>query len=131
MRPRRFAILPIASILLGSLPAMAQIAPTREFTCEKTTITQLDHRLRSGTSGPFVPDSGSAVRFADGISQVSYDELDAIRQSRIGDPVFLCLIRIPRNCPPGDDRGRLYTATNLRTLGSWTMPDSQHDCGGA
>jgi hypothetical protein len=131
MRPRRLPIALIASILLGSLPVMAQGVPTREFTCAKTTITHLEHRLRSGMSGPFEPDSGSAVRFANGTYQVSYDELEAVRQSRIGDPVFMCLIRIPQNCPPGDNRGRMYTTTNLRTLGSWTMSDSQHECGGA
>ena len=31
----------------------------------------------------------------------------------------------------GDARGRIYTTTNLRTLESWTMPDSEHQCGGA
>jgi hypothetical protein len=25
----------------------------------------------------------------------------------------------------------MYTTTNLRTLDSWTLPDSQHMCGGA
>ena len=43
----------------------------------------------------------------------------------------MCLTSIPKHCPPGDDRGRKYTATNLRTRGSWSMADSQHMCGGA
>jgi hypothetical protein len=128
-RNRRIALL--ASVLLGSVPAMAQDVPTREFTCVKTRIARLEHRLQNGANGPFVPDSGSAVRYANGLYQVSYNELDAVHQSRSGDPVFICLVRIPQACPPGDSRGRVYTATNLRTLGSWTMPDSEHACGGA
>ena len=38
---------------------------------------------------------------------------------------------VPENCPPGDDRGKIYKATNLRTNESWEAPDSQHSCGGA
>lgn len=120
-----------ASVLLGPIAAMAQEIPTREFSCVRTRIARLEHRLQNGSNGPFVPDSGSAVHFADGLYQVSYDELDAVHESRSGDPVFICLVRLPRACPPGDDRGRVYTTTNLRTLASWTLPDSEHACGGA
>ena len=31
----------------------------------------------------------------------------------------------------GDERGRVYSGTNLRTRGSWQLPDAQHMCGGA
>ena len=63
--------------------------------------------------------------------QVSYDEVPDIARSRPGDPIRLCLVSIPKHCPPGDDRGRFYKATNLRTGKSWTLPDSEHMCGGA
>jgi hypothetical protein len=95
---------------------MAQDLPTHEFTCVKTRIARLEHQLQSGSNGPFMPDSGSAVRFANGLYQISYDELDAVHESRVGDPVFICLVRLPQSCPPGDNRGRVYTTTNLRTL---------------
>lgn len=120
----------IASIFVGPVTATAQPAPTAEFSCAKTTIARLEHRLLDGNNR-FVAGSGSAVRFANGLYQVSYNELDAVRQSRNGDPVFMCLVLIPRDCPPGDNRGRTYTTTNLRTLDSWTMADSSHRCGGA
>jgi hypothetical protein len=71
------------------------------------------------------------VEFANGLYQVSYDQVTAINQSRRGDPVFVCLMSLPQHCPPGDDRGKLYTATNLRSEESWTLPDSEHGCGGA
>ena len=51
--------------------------------------------------------------------------------SRPGDVVRVCLVSIPRPCPPGDKRGRVYKTTNLRTHGEWTLPDSEHSCGGA
>ena len=78
-----------------------------------------------------VPDSGSAVSFANKAYQVSYDTLPAIQRSRVGDPALLCLVSIPRGCPPGDDRGRVYAAANLRTLGAWSAADAEHMCGGA
>ena len=71
----------------------------------------------------------SAVVFANGGYQVSYEEVEAVQHSHNGDPVFMCLIRIPRNCPPGDARGRWYTTTNLRTMESWTMMDWNMDVG--
>jgi hypothetical protein len=43
----------------------------------------------------------------------------------------LCLTGIPDECPPGDDRGKTYKATNLRTKKSWEAMDSEHMCGGA
>ena len=53
MHPRRIAI--FASVMFGPIAAMAQDAPTREFTCVKTKIARLEHRLQSGSNGPFVP----------------------------------------------------------------------------
>ena len=55
----------------------------------------------------------------------------AIEQSKKGDPVRMCLVSIPHPCPKGDDRGRVYKTTNLRTHKSWSLPDSEHMCGGA
>ena len=75
--------------------------------------------------------SGSAVTYANRGGQVSYSYIEAIAQSHIGDAVLLCLVSLPQNCPPGDDRGKVYSATNLRTNNSWTLPDAQHMCGGA
>jgi hypothetical protein len=49
----------------------------------------------------------------------------------VGDKVELCLVALPEDCPPGDDRGKLYAATNERTGESWEMLDAVHMCGGA
>lgn len=93
--------------------------------CVETSVTLVGSRLEG------VADSGSGVEFANGMSQVSYDVLLGIANSRVGDRVRICLVSVPENCPPGDDRGRVYSGTNLRTNESWTAPDSQHMCGGA
>jgi hypothetical protein len=75
--------------------------------------------------------SGSAVTFANQGYQVSYTYVAAIADSHIGDEILLCLVSLPRDCPPGDTRGKFYSATNLKTTGSWLLPDAQHMCGGA
>ena len=93
--------------------------------CVETSVTLVGSRLEG------VADSGSGVEFANGMSQVSYDVLPGIANSRVGDSVRICLVNVPENCPPGDDRGRVYSGTNLRTNETWTAPDSQHMCGGA
>src|SRR5579863_4835656 len=103
----------------------ASAMPTTVGACTDTTIAEIGTRLEG------MPDSGSAVRFADGGTQVSYETIRAIERSRVGDKVRVCLVRVPKHCPPGDDRGKVYRTTNLRNHEHWTLPDSEHACGGA
>lgn len=113
------------------LPARAGNLPERVGTCVATTISRLGQRLEDGATHQPIPGSGSAVSFANGGDQVGYEEVPAIQHARVGDRVFMCLMRIPGPCPPHDKRGRVYTTTDLRTLESWTLPDAEHSCGGA
>jgi hypothetical protein len=132
MHGSKWKVVLACAILLWPVAAgAAQPLPEIEGTCVRTTIAGVEQRLRDGTDGPFIVGSGSAIRFTNGGYQVGYAEIEAVENSRTGDPVFICLMRIPRGCPAGDARGRVYTTTNLRTLESWTMPDSEHECGGA
>ena len=116
-------------LIAGTASSIAEDAkgnvPRKAGQCVRTEISELGSRLE-GT-----PDSGSAIAYANGVTGVSYDVITAIRRSRVGDPVTLCLVSVPRNCPPGDDRGKVYSATNGRTKERWSLPDSQHSCGGA
>jgi hypothetical protein len=117
-------------VLNASAPgAKAGALPTRVGACVATTIESVETRLVDGSTP--VPDSGSAVRFANGGYQVSYETVPAIEESRKGDRVRMCFISTPLNCPPGDNRGKVYYTTNLRTKKSWKLPDSEHSCGGA
>lgn len=91
-------------------------------TCRLTTVVYVGQRAG---------DSGSVIEYANGLWQVDYNIISGIHNSRRGDRVVLCLTEIPVGCPPGDDRGRTYKGTNLRTLESWSALDSEHSCGGA
>ena len=96
-----------------------------------TRVKEVTNRLVDGTTNRPIPGSGSAIVYKNGGYQVSYDQIRAVDRSRRGDKVRLCLVSIPKHCPPGDNRGKIYRATNLRTHGVWTLPDSEHRCGGA
>lgn len=98
--------------------------------CEYSKIKEISNRLSTSPGKP-VPGSGSAVLLENGVYGVSYDQIKTVDRSKIGDKVLVCLVSVPEDCPPGDTRGRVYTTVNLRTLKSWTLPDSPHSCGGA
>ena len=121
-----------AVLLLGNATALAGVTsndplPTQILTCGGSVITGIGGRLEGDTNFS----SGVSVFFKNRGSQVSYEKIQAIVDSKIGDHVLICLVFIPEGCPPGDNRGKIYTTTNLRTLDSWTLPDSEHSCGGA
>jgi hypothetical protein len=123
---------PLAALLVPAMAAQAAPSlPVKVGDCARTRIATVGVRLVDAGTGQPIAGSGSTVRFANGLIQISYDRVPAIAASRPGDPALVCLVKLPRNCPPGDNRGKFYTATNLRTVKSWTLPDSQHMCGGA
>ncbi len=115
-----------ATDMTSAIPNLSKSLPTREGDCAQTRITDIGPRLEGADF-----ESGMSVFFANGGTQMGYDKIPALVGSRKGDRVLMCLTSIPKHCPPDDDRGRKYTATNLRTHGSWSMADSQHMCGGA
>ena len=127
LRARTLAAVALAAV---GLAARAGSLPRRPGQCVRTTISEIAQRLADDAGRP-APGSGSAIDFANGGSQVSYEEVGAVNNSRVGDPVRMCLVWIPHPCPRGDVRGRVYRTTNLRTGLSWKLPDSQHSCGGA
>ena len=120
----------IALAIPAPVPAKSVTGLVRVGQCAQTTVQTTGSRLVQ-RDGRLLPESGSAVILANGVYGVSYDRVPAVHATRRGDPVLACLVKLPTNCPPGDDRGRWYTVTNLRTLQSWTLPDAQHMCGGA
>ena len=122
-----FFCLAAALAAAAVLPARADDLPTEVGACADSSITQTGGRLE----GDDTFETGTFVQFENGGSQISYDRIDGVVNSKIGDPVRICLVSIPEDCPPGDDRGRVYNTTNLRTGESWEMPDSGHMCGGA
>src|SRR4051794_1814442 len=123
--------------LTGSLPSTfaqgrapeSSSLPAKPGQCVTTQVASVTSRLEGEPPGAF--ESGTAINFSNGGHQVSNERESALIASKRGDRVIMCLTAIPRGCPPGDDRGRYYTVTNLRTRSSWSLPDSQHLCGGA
>lgn len=108
-----------------SASASSTAIPVQVRGCAEAIVSLVGPRLEG------VPDSGSTIIYTNGLRQVNDDVVPAINDSRRGDRVRICLVSVPKNCPPGDERGRFYAGTNLRTGESWTAPDSQHMCGGA
>lgn len=131
MHPLHVHSLGLAVLLLTCTQALAQAAPealpAEVGQCAETTITAIGGRLSGDTSF----ESGTGIAYANGGTQVSYDKEPGVIESQVGDKVRLCLVSLPQDCPPGDDRGKIYETTNLRTGATWQMPDSEHMCGGA
>ena len=111
----------------GSLPATL---PTTPGYCALTKVKEVTTRLEDG-AGHSVAGSGSDIEETNGGNQVSYEQIPAVDASRAGDAVVLCLVSLPQDCPPGDDRGKVYAGADLRTLRAWSLPDAEHMCGGA
>jgi hypothetical protein len=128
-----------AAIALTVAPATAKEPYEKRLrrpVCEATSIKEITARLGEEVGGKIEYEDpkevGSAVTYENGIYGVSYEYVPALsRDSRVGDPIKLCLVSQYVNCPKGDDRGKTYKAVNLRTRGKWTLPDSEHRCGGA
>lgn len=104
--------------------------------CQETKISEITARLGNMVGKRFVPDNpkevGTAINYSNGISGISYEYVPAISErSRVGDPVRLCLVSYYIHCPKGDDRGKMYSAINLRTHEMWNLPNASHICGGA
>jgi len=116
---------PAATTAAAPAEVAATTLPTEIGGCVDTVVESHGPRLEG------VADSGSAITYENGLIQVSYDVVPGIDHSQPGDAAHVCLVSVPENCPPGDDRGKVYTVTNGRTGESWTAPDSQHTCGGA
>jgi len=117
--------LPLIGLILISSSAFADVIPKHVGECVQTRISEIGSRLQGD------PDSGIFVAYENGLGGVSYDVVPEVLNSRLGDNIILCLTSIPTDCPPGDDRGKEYSAVNLRTKQGWVLGDSQHMCGGA
>lgn len=108
-----------------------QPLPSAVGQCATTHIKTLTTRLGDDPLETAPPEGGSAATFTNGGGSVSYDREPGLAASKVGVPVEMCLIVIPRDCPKDDDRGRVYYSLDLVAKGSWTLPDSEHLCGGA
>ncbi len=100
--------------------------PTIVGACTNTSIASIQTRLPGSPSS-----MGMSVNYDNGGYQVSYDNPASIQDWQKSDQVKMCLVSIPTNCPAGDNRGKVYKTTNLKTNEVWEAPDASHSCGGA
>jgi hypothetical protein len=133
----KIAALATVSLLTMRLNAYAdERIPLHVGECVETHVERIANRLQDGNSGKYIKGSGSAIIFTNSVYQVSYSQEFNVDKSRKGDPVTLCLIKLPQTyggkpCPAGDTRGAVYRAVNHRTGYIWELPDAEHMCGGA
>ena len=121
-----------SSVMLTPTTTLAAVPPTQVGQCSDTFIQHVGTRLMDGQTGASIPGSGTSAVLTNGIYLVSYNDVPELSwDSNPGDTVKLCLLSIPQNCPPGDNRGRVYSLLNYRTNGYVELSDSQHFCGGA
>lgn len=103
-----------------------RIAP-RPRQCFSTTVKEVGNRLEGDDDDT----SGTSISYADGHYQVDYDSSRRKLGFRAGDPVQLCVVSLPKDCPRGDHRGITYKTTDLVSHKTWIAADSEHMCGGA
>ena len=89
--------------LRGATP-MAAALPKTPGRCALTLVKEVTTRLEEADDKP-VPGSGSTIIMANGVVGVSYEQLPEVDSARRGDAMVVCLVSLPRDCPPGDDRG--------------------------
>ena len=101
-------------------------------TCTKTKIVGI--LMQSGNPHKRPVDDVNyriSVQYDDQGFQVSSAYSPDLAASVPGDDVVLCLDAVPKSCM-FNEHVRLYSATNLRTKGSWILPnpDAKQVCGG-
>jgi hypothetical protein len=99
--------------------AMIGIYPRLEQVCTLGKAGEVAHFPSSQGRG--IRDCGITVDYAFGDIQKAYDtNLEVKDNWRIGDPIKICRVDKPPECPPGRYYpGAEYLATNLRTKTSW------------
>lgn len=112
--------------------APSSILPSKVGECADTTITSITDRFGADlTPSRKGSEKGTFIRFSNSGVQVSLVKEGAVVRSQVFDKVNMCLVEIPKGCQPGDNRGRLYKTTNLRTKESWSLANDIKSCGGA
>jgi len=76
-----------------------QSLPSAVGQCATTHIKTLTTRLGDDPLETAPPEGGSAATFTNGGGSVSYDREPGLAASKVGEPVEMCLIAIPRDCP--------------------------------
>lgn len=138
MTTSKFGSTVMASVVMFALNSVGiarsqEARLTKVGACARTSIAIISDHYRNKLTRPKVngEDNGVLVELINKITITSYSFNEEIFISKVGDPVLVCVVLIPTECPAGDTRGTFYTMTNLRTIKSWTLPNDTRECGGA
>ena len=104
--------------------------PTQPAQCLKTRISGISTRFGNPV-GPANADEGISILYANGGDTYSYERGKEFARLAVGQPIVLCLVSTPYDCPAGDQRGIVYYALSPETGNSWVSSDAEHGCGGA
>lgn len=118
-----------AATLAGAGLPLSTEMPNRPGQCVHTRIRAVTTRFGEPVEYENA-DQGTAIQYENGAYGVSYGR-EGLYGVEAGHDIILCLVSIPRDCPSGDDRGRMYLGYDLQGSLQWLLPDSQHRCGGA
>jgi hypothetical protein len=127
-------------VIIASVVACTSLTRADAGQCTDLVISMIGGRLQgepanSTENGGF--DTGVSIAYAipnTGYVQaygVSYQTVPAMKGTMVGDRVRVCRVSTPTDCPVGDNRGSVYSAFDFRTRRKWSLPDSEHMCGGA
>ena len=125
--PARFTLMPHALFIVATCTCL--VAPHTSAASTPVQPPELQKvgdcaitiimKIRARLDRTLAHDTGSTIRYANGVAGVSYEYVPPLHASHIGDQARLCLVSIFKNYPPGDDAGQEYQATNLRTGNHW------------
>lgn len=118
-----------ALLAKGLIEGVAGI-PAKHAQCSRTRIKSVTTRFGEAVTYDNDAD-GTAVTYENGGFVISYDREEGLYSAKEGQPVIMCLLSVPYDCPDGDDRGRFYYTLSLEANADWVVADAHHMCGGA
>ena len=107
----------LLSVILTGFLSVSAAENTRPipYECTNTKVAKVGTRLSD------VPGSGTTVKFTNGVSLSGYNNVAVAEKQRPGDRVQVCLVHVPKKCPPGDERGKKYRVYDYRQKAEYTL----------
>ncbi|MDX7952537.1 hypothetical protein P7D22_15310 [Lichenihabitans sp. Uapishka_5] len=115
---------------IGAADAADYNGPYRSYRAARRAAIGDCVRTRVEAIGP-QPGGAAAIHYADGVQQAYDGGMLGQAETRLGDPIQLCLVAFTRDCGTlisNDQPGRTYATGNLRTGAAWTAPDTRSSC---
>ena len=128
-----------SGLLAWASPAPAAVPPSRVGSCSDSFVLAKRFRMVASpgdlgyqrTMDPFGKEV--IISLTNGLSIYSGEGDDFILSTNFaaGHRIQACLLALPSDCPPGDDRGKRYRFVDWQTGARAEGIDSWHLCGGA